>query len=40
VLCPSMFFHLISFDNMDETTSLKLKVVALLPLTIPSPRNG
>jgi hypothetical protein len=34
VLCPSMFFRLISFNNKDETTSSKLKVVVLLPMTI------
>jgi hypothetical protein len=30
--CLSMFFHLISSDNKDETTSSKLKVVAILPM--------
>jgi len=29
-----MFFHLISFDKKDETTTLKLKVVAWLPMSI------
>jgi hypothetical protein len=32
VLYPSLFFFLISFYNKDETTSLKLKVVVLLPM--------
>jgi hypothetical protein len=34
LLWISMFFHLISSDNKDETTSLKIKVVALLPMAI------
>jgi hypothetical protein len=33
VLCPSMLFHLISYENKDDTTSSKLKVVVLLPMT-------
>jgi hypothetical protein len=33
-LYPSMFIHLISFENMNETTSSKLKVVVLLPMAI------
>jgi hypothetical protein len=32
VLYPSMFFHLISSDNKDETTSSNLKPVVLLPM--------
>jgi hypothetical protein len=32
VLYPFMFFHLISSNNKDETTSSKLKVVLLLPM--------
>jgi hypothetical protein len=31
-LYPSMFFHLISSNNKDETTSSKLKVFILLPI--------
>jgi hypothetical protein len=32
VLCPSMFFRLISSDNKDETTSSNFKEVVLLPM--------
>jgi hypothetical protein len=32
VLCPSIFFHLISSNNKDETTSSNFKEVVLLPM--------
>jgi hypothetical protein len=32
VLYPSIFFHLISSNNKDETTSSKFKEIVLLPM--------
>jgi hypothetical protein len=32
VLCPSIFFHLMSSDNKDETTSSNFKEVVFLPI--------